>query len=257
MSAPMKISFIGHATVMVEFGNCRFITDPLLTKRIARIGPKRKVAFKLDKEALAKIKFAVVSHGHFDHLDKRSLCMLPPDASVVVCPKLSGIVRRSCGRNAIGIGWWETAQIGTARVTGVPAYHFSARPPFQWSDDYQGYVVEMEEADKKWTLYHAGDCGMSEYFGQIGKRFKIDVACLPIGAYDPPSFRKHHLAPEDALDALEMLGAKTMIPIHWGTYNLSWEPFDEPPRRLWDFARRRGLQDRVRLLQPGESTIID
>jgi L-ascorbate metabolism protein UlaG (beta-lactamase superfamily) len=257
MSGAVNIHFIGHATVIVEFGKHRFITDPLLTKRIARIGPKRKVAFRLDKEALANVGFAVVSHGHFDHLDKRSLCMLPPSSSVVVCPKLTGIVRRSCGRNAVGIGWWETARIGGASVTGVPAYHFSARPPFHWSDDYQGYVVEMDDGGEKRTIYHAGDCGMSEYFGQIGKKFKIDVALLPIGAYDPPSFRKHHLAPEDALDALEILGARTMVPIHWGTYNLSWEPFDEPPRRLLEFSRKRGLEDRVRLLQPGEKTTIE
>lgn len=241
----------------MEFGKHRFITDPLLTKRIARIGPKRKVPFRLDKEALASVEFAVVSHGQIDHLDKRSLCMLPPRSSVVVCPKLTGIVHRSCGRNAIGIGWWETAHIGGAGVTGVPAYHFSARPPFHWSNDYQGYVIEMDDGGEKKTIYHAGDCGMSEYFEQIGKKFKIDIALLPIGAYDPPSFRKHHLAPEDALDALEILGARTMVPIHWGTYNLSWEPFDEPPRRLLEFARKRGLEDRVRLLQPGEKTTIE
>jgi len=255
-SGAVRVTYVGHATVIVEFGKRKFITDPLLTKRIARIGPKRKVGLGLDAGMLENVEFAVVSHGHFDHLDKRSLCMLPPAAPVVVCPKLTGIVHRSCRRTAVGIGWWETADINGARVTGVPAYHFSARPPFHWSGDYQGFVIELEEGGKKRTVYHAGDCGMSEYFGQIGKKFKLDIAFLPIGAYDPPSFRKHHLAPEDALDALEMTGAQTMVPIHWGTYNLSWEPFDEPPRRLLEFARKRGLEDRVRLLQPGESAMI-
>ena len=257
MSAPVKLTYIGHATVIVEFGKHRFITDPLLTKRIARIGPRRKVGLRLDEKALEGIGFALVSHGHFDHLDKRSLCKLPPEAPVVICPGLRGIVERSCKRTAIGVGWWETANVDGVRVTGVPAYHFSARPPFHWSDDYQGFVVEMEEKGEKRTFYHAGDCGMSGYFKQIGDRFKIDIAFLPIGAYDPPSFRKHHLAPEDALDALEMLGARMMVPIHWGTFNLSWEPFDEPPRRLLDFSRKRGLENRVRLLQPGESTVIE
>jgi L-ascorbate metabolism protein UlaG (beta-lactamase superfamily) len=256
-SRAVKVTYVGHATVIVEFGKRRFITDPLLTKRIARIGPRRKVSLELDKKMLEGIEFAVVSHGHFDHLDKRSLCMLPPEAPVVICPKLSGIVHRSCRRTAVGIGWWEMTDINGVKVTGVPAYHFSARPPFHWSDDYQGYVVELHDGDRKRTIYHAGDCGMSEYFEQIGKKFKLDIACLPIGAYEPPSFRKHHLAPEDALDALEMTGANVMIPIHWGTYNLSWEPFDEPPKRLMDFARKRGLEDRVRLLWPGESTTIE
>ena len=253
----MLATYVGHATVIVEFGGRKFITDPLLTKRIARIGPRRRTEFWLDPRALSGLEFALVSHGHFDHLDKRSLCQLPPDASVLVCPKLTGIVRRSCRRTAVGIGWWESVMLNGIRVTGVPAHHFSARPPFHWSDDYQGFVVELEEGGIKRTVYHAGDCGMSDYFRQIGERFRIDLALLPIGAYHPPSFRKHHLAPEDALDALEMLGADLMLPIHWGTYNLSWEPFDEPPRRLMEFADERGKRERIRLLRPGETTVVE
>jgi len=249
----LKVTYVGHATAIIEWGPTSFITDPLLTRRIARIGPRRRAGYSLDESRLDNVDFATVSHGHFDHLDKRSLCKLPPGAPVVCFRTLSGIVHRSCGRTAIGIGWWETAQINGTAVTAVPAYHFSARPPFHWTKDYQGYVVEMTDGRDVRTVYHAGDCGMSEYFGQIGKRFKIDVALLPIGAYDPPSFRKHHLAPEDALDALEALGAKTLVPIHWGTFNLSWEPFDEPPRRLMEQARKRGVEEAVRLLQPGET----
>ena len=257
MGAPVRVTYIGHATTIVEWHGAKFITDPLLFRRIARIGPKRKVDFKLDERLLEGVRFATISHGHFDHLDKRSLCRLPPEAPAVCCPSLSGIVGRSCGRRAIGIGWWESTGIGGAKVTAVPAFHFSARPPFHWTRDYQGYVVEMTAGAEKRTVYHAGDCGRSEYFGQIGKKFAIEIAMLPIGAYDPPSFRKHHLSPEDALDAFEALGAKVMVPIHWGTFNLSWEPFDEPPRRLMERARDRGLEKRIRLLQPGEFADID
>jgi L-ascorbate metabolism protein UlaG (beta-lactamase superfamily) len=253
---PVSVTYVGHATTVVEWAGTSFITDPLLTKRIARIGPKRKVEFRLDEEILRGIDFATISHGHFDHLDKRSLCKLPAGAPVVCFSSLSGIVHRSCRRTAVGIGWWESADINGVRVTGVPAFHFSARPPFHWTKDYQGYVVEMAKGDERRTVYHAGDCGMSEYFKQIGKNFSIDIAMLPIGAYDPPSFRRHHLSPEDALDAFETLGAGTMVPIHWGTFNLSWEPFDEPPRRLMEQARARGIGGKIRLLRPGESTKI-
>lgn len=249
----MYVTYIGHATTIVGWSGTKFITDPLLTKRIARIGPKRRVDFKFDEAMVKGIDFATISHGHFDHLDKRSLCKLPPGAPVVCSSALSGIVHRSCRRTAIGIGWWESADVNAVRVTAVPALHFSARPPFHWTKDYQGYVIEMTARDEKRTVYHAGDCGMSDYFREIGKRFAIDVAMLPIGAYDPPSFRKHHLAPEDALDALEVLGARMMVPIHWGTFNLSWEPFDEPPRRLMQRARERGVEGKIRLLRPGES----
>lgn len=248
----MKITYVGHATCIVEMRGCKFITDPLLTKRIAWVGPRRKVGLRLDDGALDGIDFVTISHGHFDHLDKRSLCMLDKSVPVVSYPNLRGIVRRACHRNAVGIGWWESTTVGPVRITAVPAFHFSVRPPFHYTKDYQGYVIEGER-----TVYHAGDCGMSKYFEEIGKKFRIDVAMLPIGAYDPPSFREKHLAPEDALDAMEVLGAKLMVPIHWGTFSLSWEPFDEPPRRLQEHAKKRGLSDRIRLLHPGESAVIE
>ena len=249
----MKITFVGHATVIVETGSCKFITDPLLVKRPGRVGPSRKVDLVLDKGALEGLDFATVSHGHFDHLDKRSLCMLP-SIPVLCHPRLQGIVRRSCKREPVPLSWWEGADVAKGvRVTAVPAKHFAARPPFQWSLDYQGYVIECGDV----TVYHAGDCGMSEYFKEIADRFRVDVALLPIGAYDPPSFRKHHLAPEDALDVLEILGARLLVPMHWGTFDLSYEPFDEPPLRLMEHASKRGLEDKVRVLKPGERAVVE
>jgi L-ascorbate metabolism protein UlaG (beta-lactamase superfamily) len=146
------------------------------------------------------------------------------------------------------LGWWDSKEINGVKVTAVPSYHLSCRPPFHFSRDYQGYIIETEK-----TFYHAGDCGMRDYFKEIKKRFKIDVAFLPIGAYYP--FRRHHLSPEDALEAIAMImGARGLfIPIHWGTYKVSSEPFDEPPKRLEQYARQNGMESRYRLLQPGES----
>jgi L-ascorbate metabolism protein UlaG (beta-lactamase superfamily) len=247
----MKITYVGHATVIVESEECKFIVDPLFTKRPGRVGPRRRVKLKLEDDALEDIDFVLITHGHFDHLDKRSLCMIPGDGPVVSHNSLTGIVHRSCDKQTIGVDWWEEVNIKGISVSAVPSLHFSARPPLHYRRDYQGYVVKSEM-----TVYHAGDCGLSEYFEQIGKRFKIDIAMLPIGAYHPPSFRKHHLAPEDALDALEILEAKYLVPIHWGTYVLSREPFDEPPRRLREHANKRGLKDRVKILQPGGSIIF-
>ena len=113
---------------------------------------------------------------------------------------------------------------------------------------HQGYVIEGKGS----TVYFAGDTGLFEGFRTIGDQFRIDIALLPISAYSPPPFRKHHLSPEDALDALEFLRARAMVPIHWGTFRLSLEPMDEPPRKLTRLADDRGLEDRVFLLQPGE-----
>jgi L-ascorbate metabolism protein UlaG (beta-lactamase superfamily) len=244
----MRITFVGHSTVIVESERCTFVTDPILTNRPGRIGPRRRAELKLEEGALEGVDFVLISHGHFDHLDTRSLAMIPGDGPVICHPRLEGIVRRSGGKRALGIDWWETAEVRGVKVTAVPAAHFASRPPFTWRRDFQGYVVESDR-----TVYHAGDSGMSRSFEEIGERFAIDVALLPIGAYDPPAFRKNHLAPEDALDAMEMVGAKLMIPVHFGTFRLSREPFDEPPKRLMAHADARGLRERITLLRPGES----
>lgn len=244
----MNITYIGHATVLIDTGSCKFITDPLLVKRIARIGPKRKVPLQVKSGSLEDIDFTTISHGHFDHLDLRSLKMIDQDVPVVCHPTLERIVRKTKHKPR-PLNRWESTEINGLKITAVPAFHFSARPPFHFSKDYQGYIIEAEK-----VLYHAGDGGMNNHFNEIGKRFDIDITFLPIGGYNPSSYRKYHLNPEDALDALVMMNASLLIPIHWGTFILSREPIDEPPKRLLDYAEKKGLQHRVKVLQPGENT---
>lgn len=243
----MKITYIGHGTVIVDTGNCKFITDPLLVERIARIGPKRKVPLNIEYGALDDIDFITISHGHFDHLDLRSIRKIDRDVPVVCHTALQRLVRKT-KHKPIPLKWWDSIEINRIKITAVPSFHFTARPPFQFSPDYQGYVIEAGK-----TFYHGGDTGMSEFFSEIGQKFKINVAFLPIGAYHPPSFREHHLSPEDALDAIVTMNADLLVPIHWGTYSLSWEPFEEPPKRLLEYAEKKGLEQRVKLLKPGGS----
>ena len=243
----MKITFVGHATVIVKSEKCKFITDPLLVKRIARIGPKRLADFHLDEGALEDLDFIVISHDHFDHLDKRSLRNIQKDVPVLCDPKLRGIVHRSGHKKTIPLRWWQSAEVDGVRITAVPVFHFSRRPPFHYRRDFQGYVIEAEQ-----TLFFSGDTGIAPVFRGIGEKFTIDIAFLPIGAYNPKSFRRHHMSPEDALDTLEMMNARLLIPIHWGTFRLSWEPMDEPPKRLVEYAKKKNMENRYRLLRPGE-----
>jgi L-ascorbate metabolism protein UlaG (beta-lactamase superfamily) len=244
----VKITYIGHATILVETQTCKFITDPLFVKTIAYVGPRRKVPFHLEPGALDDLDFITISHGHFDHLDLHSLRMIPRNVPVVCHPTLQRIVRKT-KHTPVPLDWWESAKINKIPITAVPAFHFSARPPFHFTRDYQGYINEAEK-----TFFHAGDRGMNDHVKEIGKRFTIDVAFLPIGGYNPPSYRKYHFNPEDALDALIMMNAGLLIPMHWGTFKLSREPFDEPPKRLLEYTEKKGLRKRVKVLQPGEST---
>ncbi len=133
------------------------------------------------------------------------------------------------------------------RITAVPAEHFPGRSPLTPGSLYQGYIVNGGK-----TVYYAGDTGLCDAMVEIGRRYSVQVALLPIGAYNPWARFGHHMSPEDAVEAFRRLNARFLVPIHWGAFRLSLEPMDEPPRRLEEAARRAGCADRVRVLRPGE-----
>jgi len=244
-----SIIYVGHATTLIHLDGLNILTDPNFSNRV--LITKRRIAPGIKIENLPRLDLILISHGHFDHLDMRSLRRLwemgqrPP---VVVAQGLAKFPRKAGFEEVRELSVWEQIEVDGLSITAVPAHHFPGRSPLNRKTTYQGYVVE----GKGGTVYFAGDTGLFEGFRTIGEKFQIDVALLPIGAYSPPPFRRHHLSPEDALKAMELLGAGAMVPIHWGAFKLSLESVDEPPKRLMSAAHDRGLEDRVFLLQPGE-----
>jgi L-ascorbate metabolism protein UlaG (beta-lactamase superfamily) len=117
---------------------------------------------------------------------------------------------------------------------------------------FGGFIIETGGR----TIFHCGDTAYFDGFKEIGERFKIDVALLPIGAYDPPSGREVHMNPEEALQAFLDLKAQRMVPMHYGTFRLSYEPMDEPPQRLREYARKRGLEERIEFMTEGEAGVF-
>jgi len=206
-----------------------------------------------DVNSISNLKAILVSHGHHDHMDLRSLVALGKEVPLIV-PRgvsLPLVLRRF--KDIRVTRPWEEVVIDQMTITVVPSHHFGGRPPFYLTAGYQGYVVS-----EKRCIYLAGDTGFDEkMFKEIGNRFALDLAVLPIGAYHPPSFRKHHMSPEDAVAAFRLLGAKSMIPIHYETFSMSWEPMDEPRRRLEAAAERAGITDHVFALRSGESICLD
>jgi L-ascorbate metabolism protein UlaG (beta-lactamase superfamily) len=142
---------------------------------------------------------------------------------------------------SVELGWWDADLVGKGvRVTYVPSQHWSRRGLFDTNETlWGGFVIEGTSA----RIYHAGDTAYFEGFRQIGARFpEIDAALLPIGAYDPPWFmEKQHMNPEQAVQAFVDLGARNLVAMHWGTFKLTDEPLDEPPRRLREEWARRAL----------------
>ncbi len=244
----ISVTYVGHATVLVRFDGVALLTDPVYSRRL--ILPKRLVEPGVPLAQLPPLDVVLVSHGHMDHLDVPTHRRLPKtDTVAVVAKNLSDLVA-GCGyREVIELAWGDTVTVRGVRVTALPVKHWGTRN--LWPDDrgYTGFLVEHRDG----TVFFPGDTAYFPGFRDYGRRHAIDVALLPIGAYRPPAFRRVHMNPEDALQTLVDLDARYMVPIHWGTFVVSYEPIDEPVAWLEELARERGLTERVAVLRHGES----
>jgi L-ascorbate metabolism protein UlaG (beta-lactamase superfamily) len=194
----------------------------------------------------------LVSHNHRDHLDAPTIERIGPTPIYLVPMGMgSFFARRRC--RTVEMEWWQTESIGDLRVTFVPSQHWSQRGPFDRNETlWGGFVIEAE--GKK--IYFAGDTAYFDGFAEIGRRHpNVDAALLPIGAYDPEWFmRSQHMNPEDALKAFRALEAKLLCAMHWGTFKLTDEPLDEPPRLLEKQRIAMNLaKDRVWVAAIGET----
>jgi L-ascorbate metabolism protein UlaG (beta-lactamase superfamily) len=143
-------------------------------------------------------------------------------------------------------------KLGPLNVSLTPAHHWGARFLADSHRGFGGFVIEAEGR----SVFHCGDSAYFEGFTEIGKRFDIEIALLPIGAYDPPSGREVHMKPEEAVRAFQELGAKKLVPMHYGSFRLGYEPLDEPPARLLARARTHGIEDSVLVMNEGTPVVL-
>lgn len=242
--------WLGHASLWLGIGGTTVAIDPVLggIPMYARHTP-----LPLPREEL-RADLILITHAHYDHFDKPSVLELlkrNPE-TIIVAPQgfwryLKGhIARERC----FELEWWESVMARGLFITLVPARHWSKRTPFDTNKAlWGGYVIQNDEH----TLFHAGDSAYGEHFAEIAERFAIDEAFLPIGAYRPEAIMQpNHLNPPEAVRAFHDLGAKTLIPIHYGTFRLSDEPLDEPPEWFHELIRRSETPSAARMLRIGE-----
>jgi L-ascorbate metabolism protein UlaG (beta-lactamase superfamily) len=230
--AELLVTMINHSTLLLQQNGINILTDPLWSQRaspLAWIGPRRRRAAGVRWEDLPRIDVVLVSHNHYDHLDVPTLRRL---ANRAQCPFIAPAgVGRLLRARRIGpvheLDWGESLSLGQATIHSVPALHFSARALFDRNRTlWCGYVIKAAER----MIYFAGDTAFGDHFARIRAQFGAPrLALLPIGAYEPRWFMAPvHMAPEQALRAHQILGARTSIAIHHGTFQLGDEAIDTP-----------------------------
>ena len=241
----VAVTWIGHASFLIQFTDLNVLIDPnfanwlFLLKRVKRAGLKLR--------DLPRADMVLLTHAHFDHFHKPTLRRLP-NPGIGVMPWGVGELARGLGfGRVIELEWWETFARGGWEVTLTPCRHWGARTLHDGHRGYGGFVLRHQGR----TLYHAGDSAYFEGFREIGARLAPEIALLPIGAYFPDSFRQVHMGPDEALVAFRDLGARWLVPMHFGAFKLSFEDLEEPPRWLGELARHHGLSDRLALLEEG------
>jgi len=251
---PPRVTWIGHASFLATLSSASFLVDPVFSNAIAGVVRRHGEAGLLASD-LPPLSALLVTHNHYDHLDAPSVGALPRTLPVFAAAGLGAWFAKRGFTQVTEMRWWDRAQAGTLTITFVPARHWSRRSLGDTNRSaWGGFVVQGGGT----TLYHAGDTGWFDGFVEIARRFPaIDLALLPIGAYAPAWFMgPHHMNPEEAIEARDVLSAKAWVPMHWGAFQLTDEPLCEPVERLrraWD---RRPREARLHVLSVGETLSI-
>jgi L-ascorbate metabolism protein UlaG (beta-lactamase superfamily) len=260
--ASAVLTFIGHATFLIQTAAGNILTDPMYSGRAGPLnvfGPRRVRQPAVRFEDLPPIATVLLSHNHYDHCDLRTLGTLAKRFDpVVVTPFGNGALVRSSGiRRVEELDWWQDAAASILPITVTPARHFSARGPLDRNRALWGGFVLAPRGKR---IFFAGDTAYGPLFCDIRQRLgPIDLALLPIGAYEPRWFMQAvHMNPAEAVQAHIDLDASESVGMHFGTFQLTAEGIDEPLRALDDARRARNVPpSRFRTLGFGDSMRLE
>ena len=249
-------AWIGHSTVLIRIDGFTILTDPVFSARIGiKMGPvtlgvKRLVEPALSLEELPAPDLILLSHAHMDHLDRPSLRRLENSgATVITAAGTSDLLRPKRYRAVHELRWDESHQVGPVRIRAFEVRHWGARTHTDVHRGYNGYLIESG----RHRIVFGGDTAYTDLFRRIRSSKPVDLAIMPIGAYDP--WIRAHCNPEQALAMANDAGAEFVLPVHHGTFKLSDEPYTEPMERL--LAASGASEDRIAVREIGEEFHLD
>ncbi len=267
----LRVTWVGHSSLLVQIGGCNLLTDPVWSERASPVqwlGPRRLVPPGLPWEALPEIDAVLISHDHYDHLDRDTVLRLHARFGTRLrwfAPLgFSGWFAPLGIREVRELDWWEDTRLegppgsNPLRLAATPAQHWSRRSPLERRRDrlWCGWVIQAGDSG----LFFGGDTGFFPEFPEIGARYgPFRAVALPIGAYAPRWFMSlAHMDPAEAVRAYVQLGARgRFLPMHWGTFRLTMEPVLEPPRLLRQAWQEAALpQGNLTLLRHGQTVVL-
>jgi len=260
--AAAMITFVGHSTFLIQTAAGNVVTDPIYSQRagpLNLVGPRRTRQPAVRFDDLPPIAVVLLSHNHYDHCDLPTLRRLARRFDPLVVTPLGNtrLVRSTGIRRVEELDWWQPSATAPLPIALTPARHFSARTPFDRNRSLWGGFTLLAGPRR---LFFAGDTAYAPFFRDIPARLgAIDLALLPIGAYEPRWFmRAVHMNPAEAVQAHLDVGARASVATHFGTFQLTSEAIDEPPRALAEACRDAGVpQSSFRVPEFGESIRVD
>lgn len=260
-SAPkggLNMVWLGHAGVLIEIDGKRILTDPVLSKRASPLsfaGPRRFHPPPIDLPDLTGIDAVIISHNHYDHLDEATIRHLARQGTPFYVPLANKEQLLAWGvpdSQVTELDWWEEVTLGTIRIVATPSRHYSNRGIRDYKKALWSSWSVIGPANR---VFISGDSGYSSVFSEIGDRFgPFDATIIKVGSYGPgDSWHDVHMTPEEAVQVhIDVKGSK-MLPVHWGTFNLAYHPWDEPIIRTLAHAKQKD----VTLLTPKVGQLIN
>ena len=254
----LSIAWLGHAGFMLNFFGTRILFDPGLEERIGitplgdvTIGPKRYMASPLKAEEVGPVDLLLVSHAHTDHFDYPTLRKVQsPELIAVTAKNTTPLWEGLKLRTVSEMHWGESKYLAGVEVKAIEGRHWGARLPWNKGMEANSYLLSKNGVN----VFFSGDTGYTEKFRDQLQGIPIDVAIMGIAAYSPKSFEPRHCTPEQAWQMTEEIGAKKVIPMHWGTFRLSQEPMEEPIVRFRQAAQ--GDLEKIALQETGETWVM-